>query len=116
MVLADPLTLLDSHGDPESLLLPPDGLTETESVSFVAEGLTVLGVSDSAAVAVAQLLDALAVTERTVVIVCVRVSSKLRVVVLVIPSVDVTLVDTLLDPLGLAVMLVVSEPLEFVLL
>jgi hypothetical protein len=56
------------------------------------------------------------VTERTVVIVCVTVSNRLRVVVLVIPSVDVTLVDTLLDTLGLAVMLVVSDPLEFVLL
>jgi hypothetical protein len=67
-------------------------------------------------VAVAQLSVAVAVTERTVVIVCVTVSSRLRVVVLVIPSVDVTLGDTLLDPLALAVMLVVSEPLEFVLL
>ena len=67
-------------------------------------------------VAVAQLMVAVVVIERTEVIVCVRVSSRLRVVVLVMPSVDVTLADTLLETLGVTVMLVVSDPFECVLL
>ena len=94
-------------------------LTEPEKVSMVRLGLAVASaVPDSAAVSVAQLLVGVTVVVRTELIVWVRVSSRVRVDVLVTRStVGDTLVDTLLESLGLGLMLVDSEEVfEFVVL
>ena len=68
--------------------------------------------------AVTQVAVGVTVFERTELIVCVRVSSRVRVDVLVTMStVGDTLVETLLEPLGLELMLVDSEEVfEFVVL
>ncbi len=82
-------------------------LTEPERVSIVGLGLAVASaVPDSAAVSVAQLLVGVTVVVRTELIVWVRVSSRVRVDVLVKRNVGDTLVDTLLESLGLGLMLV----------
>lgn len=82
-------------------------LTELERVSMVGLGLAVASaVPDSAAVSVAQLLVGVTVVVRTELIVWVRVSSRVRVDVLVKRNVGDTLVDTLLESLGLGLMLV----------
>lgn len=82
-------------------------LTEPERVSMVGLGLAVASaVPDSAAVSVAQLLVGVTVVVRTELIVWVRVSSRVRVDVLVKRNVGDTLVDTLLESLGLGLMLV----------
>jgi hypothetical protein len=94
-------------------------LPETESVSLVGLGLAVFSVEpDCAPVAVAQVAVGVTVVERTELIVWVRVSSRVRVDVLVKRStVGDTLVETLLDLPGVTLTLVVSEGvLEFVVL
>ena len=82
-------------------------LIEAERVSIVGLGLAVASaVPDSAAVSVAQLLVGVTVVVRTELIVWVRVSRRVRVDVLVKRNVGDTLVDTLLESLGLGLMLV----------
>lgn len=82
-------------------------LTEPERVSMVRLGLAVVSaVPDSAAVSVAQLLVGVTEVVRTELIVWVRVSSRVRVDVLVKRNVGDTLVETLLESLGLGLMLV----------
>ena len=94
-------------------------LIEAERVSIVGLGLAeASAVPDSAAVSVAQLLVGVTVVVRTELIVWVRVSSRVRVDVLVTRStVGDTLVETLLESLGVGLMLVDSEEVfEFVVL
>lgn len=109
VVLPEPLILADPLKDPESLgLARADVLNETERVSFVGEGLAVFCAEpDCAAVTVPQLRVGVTVVDRTELIVWVRVSSRVRVDVLVTRStVGETLVETLLDICGLGLAVV----------
>jgi hypothetical protein len=96
VVLWELLAETETLADPELVGLPPaDGLTEGERVSFVGEAVkdaTAEIVGD--AVTVSGLPDGVIVVERAGLIVCVRVSKRVRVDVLVTRSVGETLTET----------------------